>query len=125
MQKVKTFWRDVLIVVVLSALSAWAVAGQILHQQVPVSFWLSLGFIALVTIIVFRVLLKANQKRPQIFVAYFMGSLTGKLLLSAFLMLGVGMIDPENLKFTAIGFFIVYALLTAVELRNILPIVRG
>lgn len=118
------FVRDTLIVVILSAVSAWLVSTFALKTAVPLSFWIGLIFITLLTFIIHRVLLKANKKDPQIFVAYFMGSLTGKLLLSAGLLLILGLTDPRNLKFTALGYFVVYVLLTIVELRNLLPIIR-
>lgn len=68
----------------------------------------------------------ANEnKRPVVFVNYFMGFLTVKLMLSAAMLLVVGLADRENLKFAAVGYFIVYALLTTVELKNLLPLVRN
>ncbi len=119
------FYRDLSLVVLLCAVCAWLAASYILHSAVPVSFWLSLIFIGLITFLVHKVLVSANAKRPQIFVAYFMGALTGKLLLSAMILLIVGLTDRTHLKFTGIGFFIAYALLTTVELVHLLPLIRN
>jgi hypothetical protein len=120
----KVFLRDVSIVALLSAVSALLVAEFALTRDVPISFWLCFAFIVVLTIGVHFFLVKANKGRPAQFVASFMGALSAKLLLSAGLLLVVGLIDPENLDFTAVGFFLIYSLLTVAELRNLLPLVR-
>jgi FtsH-binding integral membrane protein len=122
--KKSAFGRDLIIVSALSALSAWLIATMGLDRAVPLSFWLSLAFIIAATVAIHIILVRANKKRPQIFVAYFMGALAVKIFLSAILLLAIGYFNPASLKFTAIGFFVVYALLTAVELRHLLPLVR-
>jgi FtsH-binding integral membrane protein len=118
------FGRDLIIVSALSALSAWLTATMGLNKEVPLSFWLALAFIVLATVVIHIVLVRANKKRPQIFVAYFMGALAAKIFLSAILLLAIGYFNPSSLEFTAVGFFVVYALLTTVELRHLLPLVR-
>lgn len=125
MNSASKFYRDLSIVVLLCAICAWLVANYVLHNSVPLSFWLSLILISLITFFMHKVLVSANAKRPQIFVAYFMGALTGKLLLSAMILLIVGLTDRAHLRFTGIGFFIAYALLTTVELVHLLPLVRN
>lgn len=121
----KRFQREFFAVVIACCLGAFLVAKYSLHQNVPTSFWVAMAFISIVTFYIHKVLLNANEhKRPQVFVNYFMGALTVKLLLSAMVLLVVGLLDRENLKFTAVAFFIAYALLTAVELKNLLPLVR-
>lgn len=120
------FRREFFAVVVACCLGAFLVAKYSLHQDVPVSFWIAMAFISILTFYIHKILLDANQnKRPQVFVNYFMGALTVKLLLSAMILLVVGLLDRDSLKFTAVAFFIAYALLTAVELKNLLPLVRN
>lgn len=119
------FYRDLTILLVIGIGGVFAVSHFFLAQAVPISFWLSLAFIVITTVIIHRVLIDANKKRPQLFVAYFMGTLTGKLFLSAMLMLVVGMVDRPHLKFTAVAYFAFYALLTVVELKHLLPLVRS
>lgn len=120
------FLREFSIVVVLCLLGAYLVATYVLHRSVPLSFWIMTAIISIATIIIHRVLIDANEnKRPQVFVNYFMGFLTVKLMLSAAMLLILGLADRENLKFSAVGYFIVYALLTAVELKNLIPLVRN
>lgn len=120
------FLREFLIVIVLCVLGAYLVATYVLHRPVPLSFWIMTAVISLVTYIIHKVLADANEtKRPQVFVNYFMGFLTVKLLLSAAMLLVLGLADRENLKFSAVGYFIVYALLTAVELKSLIPLVRN
>lgn len=120
------FLREFSIVVVLCLLGAYLVATYVLHRSVPLSFWIMTAIISIATFIIHRVLIDANEnKRPQVFVNYFMGFLTVKLMLSAAMLLILGLTDRENLKFSAVGYFIVYALLTAVELKNLIPLVRN
>lgn len=120
------FRREFIIVVVLCILSAYLIATYVLHQEVPLSFWIMTAIISIATYVIHNILMDANEtKRPQVFVNYFMGFLTVKLMLSAAMLLVVGLADRENLKFSAVGYFIVYALLTAVELKNLIPLVRN
>lgn len=122
----KRFQREFFAVVIACCLGAFLVAKYSLNQNVPTSFWIAMAIISIATFYIHKILLDANQhKRPQVFVNYFMGALTVKLLLSAMLLLVVGLLDRANLKFTAVAFFIAYALLTAVELKNLLPLVRN
>lgn len=125
MKPASKFYRDFAVVLVLCTLGAFVVSRFFLHHPVPVSFWLSTAVISIATLAIYKILISANSKRPQLFVAYFMGTLTGKLFLSAMILLVVGLTDRAHLKFTGVGFFIVYALLTAVELIHLLPLVRN
>ena len=125
MKSASKFYRDFSIVIILCAVGAWVVSHYALHSSVPVSFWLSLIFISGVTFFIHKTLVSANTKRPQLFVTWFMGALTGKLLLSAMILLVIGLTDRAHLKFTGIGFFVAYVLLTTVELVHLLPLVRN
>ncbi len=119
------YHRDFLLVTILSAVGAWLTANFLLSASVPISFWLCLIFIALISQFIHLLLTRASTKRPQMFVAWFMGALSGKLFLSAMLMVVVGLTDRENLKFTAVGFLIAYVLLTIVEIRHLVPLLRN
>lgn len=122
----RKFRREFFAVIIVCCLGAFMVAKYYLHQNVPTSFWIAMAFISIATFYIHKILLDANEnKRPQVFVNYFMGSLTVKLLMSAMMILIIGLLDTENLKFTAVAFFIAYALLTVVELKNLLPLVRN
>lgn len=125
-EHISKFHREFFIVVILCCIGAFLIAKFVLYQNVPLSFWIMTAVISIATFIIHKVLMDANEnKRPQVFVNYFMGFLTVKLMLSAAMLLVVGLADRENLKFAAVGYFIVYALLTAVELKNLLPLVRN
>lgn len=119
------FYRDFIIVLLICIAGAILIARFALQTTVPVSFWISLAFIGAITVFIHKILVGANSKRPQTFVTYFMGALTGKLLLSAMILLVVGVLDPGHLKFTGIGFFIAYVLLTVIEFVHLLPLVRN
>ena len=91
------FLREFSIVVVLCLLGAYLVATYVLQRSVPLSFWIMTAIISIATIIIHRVLIDANEnKRPQVFVNYFMGFLTVKLMLSAAMLLILGLADREN-----------------------------
>jgi len=119
------FTRDLLIIFVLVGAGAWVSASFLFDQSVPFSFWLSIAILAIASFFIHRFLVNANNKRPQIFVASFMGSLTAKLFLSAIILILVGVLDKENLKFTAIGYLIGYMLFLIAEIKNLLPLIRS
>ena len=120
-----TFTRELLIITALVCAGAWASANLLLDQIVPLSFWVSIALLSISSYFIHHFLVKANDKRPQIFVASFMGSLTVKLFLSAIILVSVGVLDKENLKFTAIGYLIGYMLFLIAEIKNLLPIIRS
>ncbi|HKK40533.1 MAG TPA: hypothetical protein VJ949_14025 [Cryomorphaceae bacterium] len=119
------FTRDLIVIAILVCAGAWVSANFLLEQQVPFSFWLSFAILTIASFFIHRFLVKANDKRPQIFVASFMGSLTAKLFLSAIILVMVGVLDKENLKFTAIGYLIGYMLFLVAEIKNLLPLIRS
>jgi hypothetical protein len=119
------FTRDILLISVLVCAGAWASANLLLDQSVPLSFWLSIALLTIASFFIHRFLVRANSKRPQIFVASFMGSLTAKLFLSAIILVMVGVLDNENLKFTAIGYLIGYMFFLVAEIKNLLPLIRS
>lgn len=121
----RKFILEASVVLVVSYLSGWAISKFVLQKDVAISFWITTILLFALNIVSHRFLLKANQKRPQIFVASFMGALTAKLFLSAILLVAVGVIVPAELKFTAIGYFIIYAILTGVDIKNLLPYIRS
>jgi hypothetical protein len=120
-----SFFRDFAIVIALSSVSKFLIARHLLETDVPNTSWIGFLFISVLTVIVHNFLLKASTKRPQLFVASFMGALTAKLLLSALFLVAVGVLVKDELKFTAISFFILYALLTIVDIKSLLPILRS
>jgi len=120
-----SFFRDFAIVIVISSASKFLVARYFMEINVPKTSWIGFFFISALTLIVHNFLVKASTKRPQLFVASFMGALTVKLLLSALFLVVIGLMAKEELKFTAISFFILYALLTIVDIKSLLPILRS
>lgn len=119
------FIRDLIIIVVLVCAGAWASATFLLEENVPFSFWILIGILTVSSIAIHSFLVNANDKRPQIFVASFMGSLAAKLFLSAIMLVLVGVLDNSSLAFTAIGYLIGYMLLLAAEIKNLLPLIRS
>lgn len=121
----RKFILEASIVLVVSYISAWAVSMYWLNTNVAISFWVTTLLLFTLNVASHRFMLKANNKRPQVFVTSFMGVLTVKLFFSAILLVVVGVIVPSELKFTAVGYFIVYAILTGVEIKNLLPYIRS
>lgn len=119
------FNRDLIIISVLTGVGAWASAQFFLNQPVPLSFWLSFALLIVASFFIHRFLVQANDKRPQIFVASFMGSLGAKLFLSGIVLMMVGFLDRPNLKFTTVGYLIGYMLLLVAEIQSLLPLVRS
>ncbi len=116
-----SFQKSFAIIALLNALGAYAAAHWALGVAVPNTYWIALLFITALSWIIHRILLKADQKRPQVFVNYFMASLTVKLLLSGILLIAVGLLAREELVFTAIGYLLAYFMLTAAEIADLLP----
>lgn len=121
----RKFILEASVALIVSYVVGWVISNYLLHSDVPISFWITTLLLFALGIFSHRFLLKANKKRPQIFVASFMGVLTAKLFFSAILLVAVGVIVPAELKFTAIGYFIIYAILTGVDIKNLLPHIRG
>ncbi|MFN2431137.1 MAG: hypothetical protein ABR574_14075, partial [Cryomorphaceae bacterium] len=86
----RKFTIEALVVLAVSFLAAWLISAYGLQSNVPASFWITTLLLFGLNIAVHRFLLKANEKRPQIFVASFMGALTAKLFFSAILLVVVG-----------------------------------
>lgn len=118
------FIRDFIIVIVAVYLGAWAVSHYLMPHDLPLSFILSFAVFAVVTFFVRGFLVRANRKRPQIFVAAFTGSLAAKLFLSIIILTVAGLLDRPHFKFTALAYLVGYVLLSIVEIRNLLPLVR-
>lgn len=119
------FLRSFLLITALNVAGAWAVAQYLMDITVPIAYWFSLAFIALLTLVIHRLLLKANDKRPQLFVSFFMGALTVKLFFSAIVLLAVGLIAKDQLTFTALAYLVAYVLYTAAEIADLLPRMRN
>lgn len=119
------FLRYFLLITLLNVAGAWAVSHYLLHAAVPVAYWFSLAFIAILTLAIHRILIRANDKRPQLFVSFFMGALTIKLFFSAIILVAIGLIAQEQLTFTALAYLVAYMLYTAAEIADLLPRMRN
>jgi hypothetical protein len=93
--------------------------------NIPISTWISISFLILLSLTVHFLLEKATAKRPQIFIAWFMGLQGAKIFLSAAIILVAGLLDREHLKFNAIVFMAAYVLYTIIEIGYMLPKVKN
>jgi len=124
-QAKSNFTRDLVIIVAAVSAGAWFSANLFLKQGIPFSFWIAFGLLTAISLGIHRFLVKSNEKRPQIFVANFMGALAVKLFFSAIVLVTVGVLDKSGLQFTAIGYLIGYLLFLIAEIKNLLPLIRN
>ncbi len=116
-----TFIRDFSIITILNLAGAILGARFLYKNDVPASYWIAFGFIALLTLAIHTILIKANEKRAQLFVNAFMAALTAKLLFSCIILLAVGLLVREQLVFTAVAYLIAYFTFTVAEIKDLLP----
>ncbi len=74
------------------------------HQQ----YWLLYLYFPFITAIIYKLLLSKAGERPQLFVNFFMGSMTVKLLFSLAILLVVLLMVPELKPDFAIVFMLMY-----------------
>ncbi|MAC94460.1 MAG: hypothetical protein CMC96_03045 [Flavobacteriales bacterium] len=72
-------------------------------------------YFPLITLLIHSVLLKQINKRPQLFINYFMGSMTIKLFLSMILLLVVLYTQPDVRISFALIFMFMYLVYTALS----------
>ena len=73
-------------------------------------------YFPLITLLIHSVLLKQINKRPQLFINYFMGSMTVKLFLSMILLLVVLYTQPNVRISFALIFMFMYLVYTALSI---------
>lgn len=79
------------------------------------------GFLILITLVSHVLIMKQLDKRPQLFVTYFMGSMTIKLFIALGLMLVVLWFNREDRVPLAIVFMVLYFAYTFLSISAILP----
>jgi hypothetical protein len=82
--------------------------GLSLVMTMPIVLYIAVVFFGLLTVVLYRNILQANEKSPRRFVTAFMGSVTIKLLVTlAFLAIYL-YFDRVNKVQVALGFFVIY-----------------
>jgi hypothetical protein len=107
-------WFIAATVVLLSA-----AYGLSLVKTVPAMLYVAIVLIGGLSWLLYRYILKENQKSPRRFVTAFMASVTIKLLFTAGLVGVAVYFDKENKIVLAIGMFVVYVAYTMVMVRSL------
>lgn len=107
-------WFIAATVVLLSA-----AYGLSLVKTVPAMLYVAILLIGGLSWLLYRYILKENQKSPRRFVTAFMASVTIKLLFTAGLVGVAVYFDKENKIVLAIGMFVVYVAYTMVMVRSL------
>lgn len=96
-----------------------AAYGLSLVKTVPAMLYVAILLIGGLSWLLYRYILKENQKSPRRFVTAFMASVTIKLLFTAGLVGVAVYFDKENKIVLAIGMFVVYVAYTMVMVRSL------
>jgi uncharacterized membrane protein YobD (UPF0266 family) len=93
--------------------------GLSLVMTMPIVLYVAVVFFGLLTVVLYRNILQANEKSPRRFVTAFMASVTIKLLVTlAFL--GIYLyFDRVNKIPVALGFFVIYIAYTIVLVKSL------
>jgi hypothetical protein len=91
----------------------------------PIVLYIAVVFFGLLTVVLYRNILQANEKSPRRFVTAFMGSVTIKLLVTlAFLAIYL-YFDRVNKVQVALGFFVIYIGYTIVLVKSLTTHLNG
>jgi hypothetical protein len=102
-----------------SAVLLTGIYGLSLVMTMPIVLYVAVVFFGLLTVVLYRNILQANEKSPRRFVTAFMAAVTIKLLMSlAFL--GIYLyFDRVNKVPVALGFFVIYVVYTIVLVKSL------
>jgi hypothetical protein len=99
--------------------------GLSLVMTMPIVLYIAVVFFGLLTVVLYRNILQANEKSPRRFVTAFMGSVTIKLLVTlAFLAIYL-YFDRVNKVQVALGFFVIYIGYTIVLVKSLTTHLSG
>jgi len=96
-----------------------AAYGLSLVKTVPVLLYIAIALIGGLSWLLYRYILKENEKSPRRFVTAFMASVTIKLLFTAGLVGVAVYFDKENKIVLALGMFVIYIVYTLVMVRSL------
>jgi putative effector of murein hydrolase LrgA (UPF0299 family) len=102
--------------------AAVLLVGMFFLQQpldLPVALYFSVVGFGILTFLLYRNILKANEKSPRRFVTAFMGSVSIKLLLTALVVGILIYFDKPHKAQLAIGMMVIYVAYTFVLVRSL------
>ena len=109
-----SFVKKLFILTIILALVSYLTFLLVPLPQMIVLYYI-LGFFLIITGVIHYFLLKASEKNPRRFPAYYMGGITLKLFVSLIFIVIYAISDRENAKFFLLAFFIIYLIYTTFE----------
>lgn len=113
------FGLQILIWAVVNAMVLFGLDYYIANVQIPIVSYLFLGLFAIITFLIHQWLIAANQKSPQQFVTFFMGSITLKLFLTVTVLFVYLYLNREERIPVALSFMSTYLLFTVIEVVSL------
>jgi len=119
--------KFILKIAVLSALlfSIQYIAFQQLSVQISTIYGVFYAFLIVITLLSHYLIKKQINKRPQLFVTYFMGLMTIKLFIALGIMLVAIWFNREDKFPLAITFMLLYFGYTFLSISSILPYLKN
>lgn len=119
--------KFILKIAVLSALlfSIQYIAFQQLSVQLSTIYGVFYAFLIVITLLSHYLIMKQINKRPQLFVTYFMGLMTIKLFIALGIMLVAIWFNREDKFPLAITFMLLYFGYTFLSISSILPYLKN
>lgn len=119
--------KFILKIAVLSALlfSIQYIAFQQLSVQISTIYGVFYAFLIVITLLSHYLIMKQINKRPQLFVTYFMGLMTIKLFIALGIMLVAIWFNREDKFPLAITFMLLYFGYTFLSISSILPYLKN
>jgi hypothetical protein len=113
------FGLQVLLWAALNAMILFGLNYFLPNVQIPLVSYIFLGLFAVITYLIHQWLVAANQKSPQQFVTFFMGSITLKLFFTVTLLFVYLYLNREQRVPVALSFMSTYLLFTVIEVVSL------
>lgn len=113
------FGLQILIWTAINALTLFGFNHLLPNVQIPLVSYIFLGLFAIITFLIHQWLVAANQKSPQQFVTFFMGSITLKLFFTVTLLFVYLYLNREQRVPVALSFMSTYLLFTVIEVVSL------
>lgn len=111
----KNYYPFLLLLAILLVLFNYGALAIVLKRTMPDVVFVFHGFFLGLTLLVHVILGKSNKSRPQQFIAGFLGTLSLKMLLSMFALLGYVYFNRDNMILISFNFFAIYISYTIFE----------
>lgn len=121
----QNFLARLTLLTVMLAVVAYGLAYLQPSLNLPALLPALLAYFFVFTLLVHGILIVAGQDRTEMSIAYFIATITGKLLVSLIVIGLLAYLFPEQMVGLVISFFILYIIFTVFEIISLLPILTG